>query len=131
MSIDGKRITRPVLPTPWHNDLNAETMTEADLDSLIADTDAQLDAAQQAVSAGEIIDLSDLLPRIDRICALALAQRRREAAERLAGILPRLDALQTALRERIARLGAEARPDPKRAAETYRAAATPPSDERK
>jgi len=108
-------------------------MTAADLDSLIADTEAQLDAAQQAVGAGEFVDLADLLPRIDTMCALAIAQRRLSAAEQLARILPRLDTLQTALREQIARLGAESRPDPKRAAETYRAASVPipPADERK
>jgi hypothetical protein len=104
-------------------------MTESDLESLLADTEAQLDAAQLAVAAGEFVDLTDLLPRIDRICTLALAQRRKAAADQLSRILPRLDALQVALREQIGRLGAEARPDPKRAAETYRAAATP--DDRK
>jgi hypothetical protein len=104
-------------------------MTEADLDSLITDTEAQLDATQQAVTAGEFVDLSDLLPRIDQICALAIAAKSKKAADKLARILTRLDALQAALRTQIGRLGAEARPDPKRAAETYRAAAGP--DERK
>jgi hypothetical protein len=104
-------------------------MTAADLDSLLADTEAQLDAAQRAVAGGELVDLSDLLPRIDQICALALAEKHREVADKLARILPRLDTLQTALREQIGRLAAEARPDPRRAAETYRAAAVP--DERK
>ena len=101
-------------------------MTEADLEALIADTETQLDAAQQAVSAGEFIDLSALLPRIDTICALAIAQKRKEVADQLARILTRLDSLQAALRTQIEQLGTEARPDPKRAAETYRAA-----DERK
>jgi hypothetical protein len=104
-------------------------MTETDFDSLLTDTEAQLDAAQQAVSAGEFVDLTDLLPRIDQLCALAIAAKRKAAADKLAHILPRLDALQAALREQIGRLGAEAKPDPKRAAQTYRAAAVP--DERK
>jgi hypothetical protein len=105
-------------------------VTRADLTTLIADTEAQLDAAQHAVGAGELVDLGDLLPRIDAICALAVAQRRKSAAAHLARILPRLDRLQTALRQL---LGAEPRPDPKRAAETYRTAsgAGPRPDERK
>jgi hypothetical protein len=106
-------------------------MTAFDLDALIADTETQLAAVQKAVSAGEIVDLADLLPRIDEICAAALAERRREAADRLARILERLDGLQTALRAQIARFGIETRPDPKRAAETYRAAGTAPADGRK
>lgn len=101
-------------------------MTESDLEALIADTETQLDAAQQAVAGGELIDLSALLPRIDTICTLALAQKRKSAADQLARILTRLDTLQAALRAQIDQLGAEVRPDPKRAAKTYRAA-----DERK
>jgi hypothetical protein len=108
-------------------------MTQADLASLVADTQAQLDAAELAVSAGEFVDLADLLPRIDAVCALALAKRSKSAAEPLARLLARLDSLQAALRARIQQLGAEARPDPRRAAQTYRAAAGParPGDERK
>jgi hypothetical protein len=108
-------------------------MTEADLATLIADTEMQLDAAQRAVDAGEFVDLADLLPRIDSICAQALALRRKAAADHLARILRKLDDLQTALRSQIARLGAENRPDPRRAAQTYRAAAgtAGPTDERK
>ena len=97
-------------------------MTETDLEALLADTEAQLDAAHQAVAAGEFVDLSDLLPRIDTICTLAIAQQRKTAADQLARLLPRLDALQAILRAQIAQLGAEAKPDPKRAAKTYRAA---------
>ncbi|MGB8841293.1 MAG: hypothetical protein WCC64_09475 [Aliidongia sp.] len=108
-------------------------MTEADLATLIADTEMQLDAAQRAVGAGEFVDLADLLPRIDAICTQALAQRRKAAAEPLARILRKLDDLQSTLRSQIARLVAEARPDPKRAAQTYRTAAATagPTDERK
>jgi hypothetical protein len=108
-------------------------VTEADLAALLADTQAQLDAAQRAVDGGEFVDLADLLPRIDAVCALALAQRRKSAAEPLARLLARLDRLQAALRVRIQQLAAEARPDPRRAAETYRAAAGPgrSGDERK
>jgi hypothetical protein len=122
MSIAGRSI---ITEAPLPSDL----MTEPDLDTLLADTEAQLDAAQRAVSAGEFVDLTDLLPRIDQLCALALATKRREAAEKLVGILTRLDALQAILREQINKLSAEAKPDPKRAAQTYRAAAGP--DERK
>jgi hypothetical protein len=108
-------------------------MTEADLATLIADTELQLDAAQRAVGAGEFVDLADLLPRIDAICAQALAQRRKAAADPLARILRKLDDLQGALQTQIARLGADSRPDPKRAAQTYRTAAATagPMDERK
>jgi len=121
MSIAGRSI---ITEAPPHRDA-----VTADLDSLLADTEAQLDAAQQAVAAGELVDLSDMLPRIDQVCTLALAAKQRQAAEKLARILPRLDTLQKTLREQIARLGAEARPDPKRAAEIYRLAVVP--DERK
>jgi hypothetical protein len=108
-------------------------MTQADLTALIADTQAQLDAAELAVGAGEFVDLTDLLPRIDAVCALALAQRRKSAADPLARLLARLDRLQAGLRARIQQLATETRPDPRRAAETYRAAAGParPGDERK
>jgi hypothetical protein len=112
-------------------------MTAAELDSLIADTEGQLAAAQRAVSAGELIDLADLLPRIDVICVQALAQRQKSAGDRLARILQQLDSLQAALRERIAHFGVDTRADPKRAAETYRAAVaatgpeTPGTDPRK
>jgi hypothetical protein len=108
-------------------------MTQADLAALIADTEAQLDAAQRAVGAGEFVDLADLLPRIDSICAQALAQRSKPLADHLARILRKLDELQMALRAQIARLAAETRPDPRRAAQTYRAAAgtAGPTDERK
>ncbi len=105
------------------------TAPATDLDSLVTDTEAQLDAAQQAVSAGEFVDLTDLLPRIDQVCQLAIAAKSKAAADKLARILPRLDTLQAALRAQIGRLGAEAKPDPKRAAQTYRMAAGP--DERK
>lgn len=122
MSIAGRSIITDTPPPP-------DRTASPDFDSLLADTEAQLDSAQQAVAAGQVVDLTDLLPRIDQVCALALAAKRKEAADKLARILPRLDALQTALREQIGRLSAEAKPDPKRAAETYRAAAVP--DERK
>ena len=122
MSIAGRSIITEAPRPP-------DAMTEPDLDSLIADTDAQLDAAQQAVTAGEFVDLTDLLPRVDQICALAIAAKSKVAADKLARILPRLDALQAALRAQIGRRSAEARPDPKRAAQTYRAAVVP--DERK
>jgi hypothetical protein len=124
MSIVGRSI---ITETPTPRD--AMTSPEADLDSLIADTGAQLDAAQQAVAAGEFVDLTDLLPRVNQVCAIAIAAKSKVAADKLARILPRLDALQAALREQIGRLGVEAKPDPKRAAQTYRAAAVP--DERK
>jgi hypothetical protein len=108
-------------------------MSDTDLDALVGDTEGQLDAALDAVARGELVDLADLLPRIDAVCTLALARKRKSAAECLARLLPRLDTLQSALREQIARLEADARPDPKRAAETYRAAAasSPAADGRK
>ncbi|MEA2755550.1 MAG: hypothetical protein QOJ54_1839 [Aliidongia sp.] len=108
-------------------------MIQADLAALIADTEAQLDAAQRAIGAGEFVDLADLLPRIDSICARALAQRDKPSADHLARIVRKLDDLQTALRAQIARLGVEPRPDPRRAAQTYRTAAgtAGPTDERK
>ena len=108
-------------------------MTETEFNALSTDTEAQLEAALHAVGAGEFIDLDDLLPRIDALCAEAIQRGNKQAAERLARILATLDRLQAALRTQIARQRAEARPDPKRASETYRAAARPnaPADEPK
>ncbi len=100
-------------------------MTEpGDLDGLLADTEAQLDAALAAARAGSLLDMADLVPRLERVCALAVAQRARDLAARLAGLVDRLNAIETVLRERLV----EPAPDPVRAAALYRAAA-PPADE--
>jgi hypothetical protein len=101
-------------------------MTKTELDTLIDDTEAQLAAAFTAIAAGELIDLSDLLPRIETLCQTAVAQRSKGVADKLARLVSRLDELQHALQEHIAGLGGNARPDPRRAVDSYRAA-TPPA----
>lgn len=98
----------------------------AELESLVADTEAQLAAAIDAVRAGSLLDLSDLVPRLERVCGLAVAERARHLAPRLAGLVAQLNALEAVLRDRMA----EGTPDPRRAAASYRAAdqsAEPPS----
>jgi hypothetical protein len=105
-------------------------MTETPLADLLDDTDAQLSAALAAVAAGELIDLGDLPPRIETLCRRAIAARDRGIAKRLAPLINRLDALDRALRARIAAISPEdTGPDPKRASQLYRAAANPTRDE--
>lgn len=101
-------------------------MSAAEFAALAADTEQQLDMSMAAVGTGQMIDLTDLLPRIDALCDQAVRLGGKPAGERLAAILTKLDQLQAALRDEIARLGAETRPDPKHAAETYRAAMSKP-----
>jgi hypothetical protein len=101
-------------------------MSAADFAALAADTEQQLQISMAAIGTGQMIDLTDLLPRIDALCEQAVTLGSRPAGERLAGILTKLDQLQAALRQEIARLGAETRPDPKQAAESYRAAMSKP-----
>jgi hypothetical protein len=93
------------------------------LNRLIDDTEAQLTAAIAAATAGSLLDLSDLVPRLERLCAMAVAERAIAAAPRLARLISRLDELEAALRDATAT--ATEPPDPKRAAALYRAASPP------
>ena len=71
---------------------------DASLEALLDDTQAQLDAAYEAVNAGALVDLRDLPPRIEAICARAVASGEPEAADRLHALIERLDALELTLR---------------------------------
>ncbi len=71
---------------------------DASLEALLDDTQAQLDAAYDAVNAGLLVELNDLPPRIEAICALAVASGKPEAADRLRNLIERLDALELTLR---------------------------------
>jgi len=103
-------------------------MTGIDLDTLLDDTEAQLDAALAAVVAGDLIDLADLPLRVETICRLAVEERRRDAADRLLRLSQRLDVIEAHLRERLAAVTPETErvADPKRASQIYRATAGAP-----
>lgn len=102
-------------------------MTDASLQLLLDDTQAQLDAAFEAVSAGGTVDLSDLPPRIETICRLAVESGTPGAANRLRSLIDRLDTLELTLRAVMTTAQAmEPQADPagrRRAARSYRAAA--------
>ena len=102
----------------------------AELETLLNDTEAQLADGLDAMTAGCLVDLGDLVPRVDRVCTLAVDTRARDAAPRLSLLIERLDRLQRLLRERIAESAdSPPRPDPARAAAHYRAAAPLPEAE--
>lgn len=96
---------------------------EVSLDALLDDTQAQLDAACDAVSAGGLVDLADLPPRIEEICRRAVASGRPEAANRLRALIERLDALELTLRALMTTAQAMEPASPRRAAASYRVAA--------
>lgn len=75
---------------------------DASLEALLDDTQAQLDAAYEAVTAGALVDLRDLPPRIEEICARAIASGKPEAADRLRALIERLDTLELSLRSLMA-----------------------------
>jgi hypothetical protein len=91
---------------------------------LIDDTEAQLAAAVEAARGGSLLDLADLVPRLERICAQAVEERAVAAAPRLARLIAQLDELEAILRA----MSAPETPDPRRAAALYRAAA--PDDDK-
>ncbi|HLZ67194.1 MAG TPA: hypothetical protein VKQ29_13260 [Aliidongia sp.] len=103
-------------------------MTGTALDRLLDDTEAQLDASLAALLAGDLVDLTDLPPRIETICRMAVDSRRRDAADRLLHLTRKLDEIEGELRRRLAAVTPETeRPaDPKRASDVYRAAAGAP-----
>jgi hypothetical protein len=103
-------------------------MTGTALDRLFDDTEAQLETALAALTAGDLIDLADLPPRIETICRLAVESRRRDAADRLLRLSQRLDDIERQLRERLAAVTPETEriADPKRASDVYRATAGVP-----
>ncbi len=100
---------------------------DASLEALLDDTQAQLDAAYEAVSAGAVVDLSDLPPRIETICQQAVASGKPEAADRLRALIERLDTLELTLRALMATAQALEAQDHtagrRRAAASYRVAA--------
>lgn len=101
-------------------------MTE-ELAALLADTEAQLAAARVALAGGLLIDLSEAVPRLERLCRLAVETRAVDAAPRLAGLIEGLDTLQAQLRQRLQTLVAADPLDPARAALRYRAALNAPA----
>jgi len=102
-------------------------MTEIDpeLEAMIAEAAIQLAIDIDTVEAGQTIDLSGLLPRIELLCDLAIAQRAVGTAADLARLIEMLDQLSAALGGRVAALNIEDQPDPGRAAAYYRAAVQP------
>ncbi len=105
-------------------------MTEISLAELLDDTETQLTAARDGLTSGSLVDLGNLLPRIDEICRRAVEARDIAAAERLKGLYELLDALEQGLRHRISESGTtQERPtaDARRAAQLYRAAAPVPA----
>lgn len=100
---------------------------DASLEALLDDTQAQLDAAYEAVTAGAVVDLSDLPPRIETICVRAIASGKPEAADRLRALIERLDTLELTLRALMATAQALEPQDHtagrRRAAASYRIAA--------
>jgi hypothetical protein len=102
-------------------------MTEIDpeLEAMIADAAIQLAVDIDSVEAGQAIDLTGLLPRIELLCDVAVVQRAVGSAADLARLIELLDQLSTALSGQIAALGIEDQPDPSRAAAYYRAAVQP------
>ena len=103
-------------------------MTGTTLDRLLDDTEGQLDATLAALLAGDLIDLTDLPPRVETICRMAIDSRRRDAADRLLRLTRKLDSIEAHLRERLAAVTPETErsADPKRASDVYRAAAGAP-----
>ncbi|HEV2674090.1 MAG TPA: hypothetical protein VGV37_06070 [Aliidongia sp.] len=103
-------------------------MTDTALDRLLDDTDAQLEAALVALTAGDLIDLADLPPRIETICRQAVESRRRDAADRLLRLTQKLDEIERHLRERLANVTPETErtSSPKQASAVYRATAGAP-----
>ncbi len=102
-------------------------MTEIDpeLEAMLADAAIQLAIDIDAVEAGQPIDLTNLLPQVELLCDLAVAQRAVGTTADLARLIEMLDQLSVALRGRIAALCIEDQPDPSRAAAYYRAAVQP------
>ncbi len=104
-------------------------MTVISLDSLIIDTETQLGSAIDAVIGGDMVDLTNLAPQLERLCEMAILEKARNAAERLARLIAQLDALERLLRERIAAT-ASPRPDAKRATQLYRSNTPSPDADR-
>jgi hypothetical protein len=104
-------------------------MSSTDLEALIAATEARLTEALAAIAAGDLVDLADLPQRIAMVCSRAVAERCAGMAERLAGLIARLDEVEQALRVQITGLGGEVRPDPRTAAQSYGAAQQRPDRE--
>jgi hypothetical protein len=102
-------------------------MTEIDpeLEAMIADAAIQLAIDIDAAEAGQTVDLTGLLPRLERLCDMSVAQRAIGTAADLARLIDMLDQLSTALGGQIAALRSEHQPDPGRAAAYYRATLQP------
>ena len=92
-----------------------------ELERLFADTEAELDAAQEAADSGMLLDLAGLVPRTERLCQLVVAGKAVASAPRLAALIARLDRLEAILKARLV----EPTPDPEQVAARYRAAAPP------
>jgi hypothetical protein len=103
------------------------TTLPPDLRQLIGDTERQLDEAIAQAASGALVDLGDLVPRLERISALAVAERATEAAPLLAALIGQLDLLGAALKQRIDADTAARQADPGQAAARYRAAQPPSS----
>jgi hypothetical protein len=102
-------------------------MTDASLQLLLDDTQAQLDAAFEAISAGGTVDLSDLPPRVETICRLAVESGVPGTGDRLRALIERLDTLELTLRAVMttaqAMAPAASSAGRRRAAQSYRVAA--------
>ncbi len=103
-------------------------MTDVSLEILLRDTEAQLAEALQALGQGLAVDLSDLTPRIEEICRIAVNQKVEDTAQKLESLISRLDGIERMLREQMAAQagGFDPKRDGKRAAELYRNTAALP-----
>lgn len=104
--------------------MTRETGYDADIALLIADTQAQLDAANAVLREGGLVEIQDLAPRVQTICEIAVAQKRTDVAPALLALMTTLDLLETLLRDAIAKATATAMPEnnPRQAARAYRVA---------
>ncbi|HTH96519.1 MAG TPA: hypothetical protein VL574_03830 [Stellaceae bacterium] len=102
--------------------MTRETGYEADIALLIADTQAQLDAANAVLREGGLVEIQDLAPRVQTICEIAVAQKRTDVAPALLALMTTLDLLEALLRNAIAKATAMPENNPRQAAKAYQAA---------
>jgi hypothetical protein len=76
-------------------------MSEADFTRRVAAMEFELTTAHRRVEAGQSIDLDDLTPRLEDLCAEAVLHQGPSTAIRLAVLVVRLDALEASLNQRL------------------------------
>jgi len=76
-------------------------MTFEEFGRRIAAMESDLTRAHRAVEAGDTVDLGDITPRLEDLCAEAVHHQGPATAIRLAVLVVRLDALEASLTERL------------------------------